>query len=218
MSKLAAGLIFIAFSQFIPMAAQTKPENNLTPSTRIYEPKYLNRERAGQVARFVQSVVRYVEIHWEPLVNGLVLQDSLSRKLVPGAPDELDKAEALIKRFDVPEPAPPPERQIEMTLNLVNAFAGPGDRKGSVPPELAPVIKEMKGALPYSGFNLVDTIQVSVRDGMKLEDALPVAVTGMGGVQYFYSVEFHEPSVSEILNRYLLQEFGHVEDFRVGKA
>lgn len=194
MNKLAAGLVFVAFSQLMPVAAQTKPENNLSPKVRIYQPKYLNSVRAEQVARFVRSVVNSVAIRWEPVVNGLVLDASMVGN--QAVSDELDKAEALLKRFDVPEPAPPPERQIEMTLNLVNAFTGSGDRKGSVPPELAPVIKEMKGALPYSGFNLVDTIQVSVRDGMKLEDALPSAVTGMGGVQYFYSVEFHEPSVS----------------------
>jgi hypothetical protein len=192
MNKLAAGLIFVAFSQVVPVVAQTKPENNLSPRMRIYEPKYLKRERAEQVARFVGSVIGFVSIHWEPVVNGLVLSYGAQKD----PQDDLDKAEALVRRFDVPEPPAPPKPQIEMTLNLINAFGGPGDPKGSVPPELASVVKEMKGALPYSGFNLVDTIQVSVRDGVKLEDALPVAVTGMGGVQYFYSVEFHEPSVS----------------------
>jgi hypothetical protein len=188
MNKLAATLILVAFSQLSPVAAQTKPEYNLRPGIRIYEPKYLTAFRAQQVARFVESVVGAL-VRWEPVVNGFVLTQN-------GPADGLDKAEALLKRLDVAEPGPPPERQIEMTVNLINAFGDPGDRKGSVPPELAPVIKEMKGALPYSGFNLVDTIQVSVRDGMKLEEALPTAVTGMGGVQYFYSLEFHEPSVS----------------------
>lgn len=196
MNKLAASLIFFAFSQLIPVAAQTKPENNLSPSTRIYEPKYLNRERAGQVARFVQSVVRYVEIHWEPVVNGLVLQDSQARVLVQGAPNELDQAEALLKRFDVPEPAPPPQRQIEMTVSLVRAYADAGKVQGSVPPELAPVVKEMKGALPYAGFSLLDTIQLNVRDELTVEDALPNPDAAVRSNPYFYKLMFHQPSVS----------------------
>src|ERR1035438_8040442 len=116
MNKLAAGLILFALSQWMPASAQTKPEDNLTPRMRIYEPKYLTRQRAGQVARFVASVT-HVLIEWEPVVNGLVLNN------MQGAPEDLDKAEALLKRFDVPEPPPPPERQIEMTVSLIRAYA-----------------------------------------------------------------------------------------------
>jgi hypothetical protein len=182
MNKLAAGLMFFAFSQLIPVAAQTKPENNLSPKARIYEPKYLKGQRAEQVARFVEKVTN-VMVRWEPVVNGLLLNS------MQGQADELDKAEALLKRFDVPEPVPPPERQIEMTVSLIRAFVDVGRVQGSMPPELASVVKEMKGALPYAGFNLVETLHVNVRDGMKVEDFLP-------NVPHFYSLEFHEPSVS----------------------
>ena len=186
MSKVAAALLFLA----LPAMAQTKPENNITPRARIYEPKYLNGVRAEQVGRFVQSVVIGVHIGWEPVVKGLVIT---SMDTNPQA--SLDQAEALLKRFDVPVPTGPPERQIEMTIYLVRGFGDKGDRKGSVPPELEPVVKEMKGALPYLGFNLVDTIVVNVRDGLKLEDALPSGVTGVS-VPYFYSLEFHDPSLT----------------------
>lgn len=191
MNKLAAGLLFFAFSQLIPVAAQTKPENNLSPRMRIYQPKYLNHSRAEEVARFVHSVIGTVTVLWEPVVKGLVLDASMAGG--QSASDELDKAEALLKRFDVPEPPPTPDRQIEMTVSLIRAYADAGKVQGSVPPELAPVVKEMKGALPYVGFSLVDTIQVIARDGLKLEDALPSAVTppvSSGGVSipYFYNL------------------------------
>ena len=46
------------------------------------------------------------------------------------------------------------------------------------------------------GFELADTIRVNVRNGLRLEDALPVAATREGGVTYFYNMEFHEPAIS----------------------
>jgi hypothetical protein len=188
MNKLAAGFILFALSQWLPASAQTKPENNLTPRMRIYEPKNMTRQRAEQVARFVGFVTR-VQIQWEPVVNGLLLNNQT------GATEDIDKAEALLKRFDVPEPAAPPERQIEMTISLIRAYADAAKVQGSVPPELASVVKEMKGSLPYGGFSLVDTIQAIVRDGLKLEDALPSSVWAVG-IPQFYSLEFHEPWLS----------------------
>lgn len=182
-------LILLASTQLI---AQTKPGNNISPNARIYEPKYLNGLRAEQVGRFVQSMVNFVSIHWEPVVNGIALKAELPLDARDSA-EALDKAEALLKRFDVP---PPPERQIEMTIHLIRAFAEGNPAQESMPPELASVVTEMKGALPYKGFKLADTIVVNIRDGLKVQEALPAAVTGMGGVSYFYSLEFQDPSVS----------------------
>jgi hypothetical protein len=187
MNKLRAALIIFVVSHVLPVAAQTKPENNLSPRIRIYETKYLKADRAQRVGRFVESVVD-VRVRWEPVVNGFVLNN------MTGPADGLDKAEALLKRFDVPEPLPAPERQIEMTVNLISAYAE-ARAQASVPSELAGVVKEMKGALPYAAFNLVGSIQVNVRDGLRLEDLLPAVVVGTN-VPYFYSLLFNEPSVS----------------------
>ena len=104
--------------------------------------------------------------------------------------EALDKAEALLKRFDVPDPS---DRQIDMTVYLIRAFGNGGPPEGTVPPELSSVVKEMKGALPYSGFNLIDTKLLALRNGLRVEDGLQ---TGLTSVPYFYSLEFHEPSVS----------------------
>src|SRR5664280_940206 len=170
MNRAAVTVLLLALSQLVPLPAQTKPENNLSPRMRVYEPKYLKGDRAEQVSRFVSSVVGSVSINWEPVVNGLVIHSNI--------PDDIDKAEALLKRFDVPAPPPPAERQIEMTIHLIRASAGATGVPSSVPPELEPVVKEMKGSLTYTGFSLVDTMVVNVRDEMKLDDLLPNSVTG----------------------------------------
>jgi hypothetical protein len=197
MNRYALVLMLLAFGQVVP--AQTKPDNNLSPKTRIYEPKYLNRERGEQVARFVHSIVfsDNVNVAWEPLINGLVMTYTLN-PLVNTAVrlasvEALDRAEALIKRFDVPEPAPPPERQIEMTVNLIRAWTD-NRPAGTVPTELAPVVKEMKGALPYAGFTLVDTIQSLIHDGLALQDAMP---NDSSGAHYFYSLSFNGLKLSD---------------------
>ena len=62
-----------------------------------------------------------------------------------------------------------------MTLDLVRAYTDAARVKGSVPAELADVVKEMKGILPYAGISLLDTIQLKVRDGLEIQDALPPA-------------------------------------------
>jgi hypothetical protein len=111
-------------------------------------------------------------------------------------PDDLNKAEELLKRFDVPESNPPSERQIDMTVHLIRAYAEGNRAKGSVPPELADVVKEMKGALPYAGFSLVDTIQLKVKDGLQIDDALPALSELPSVVPFFYSLTFGEPSIS----------------------
>jgi hypothetical protein len=192
MNKFATGLILWIFAQGLPVAAQYKPENTLSPRMRIYEPKYMKRDRAGQVARFVRSVVA-VEIEWEPLVNGLVL-----RAVTPKETDvttQLDRAEELIKRFDVPDAPVQPERQIDMTVSLIRAITDANRVKGSVPHELADVVKELKGALPYAGFGIVDTIQLKVRNGLQIEDALPALSEVPGAPPLFYSLTFHDPVV-----------------------
>ncbi|HLK70229.1 MAG TPA: hypothetical protein VKU19_42660 [Bryobacteraceae bacterium] len=198
MNKRLAGVALFVLSNLMTLPGQTKPENILSPRVRIYEPKYLKRERAEQVARFVHSVHSAVTIYWEPLVNGLVLTNVSNSNLS----DALDKSEELIKRFDVPEPPPPSERQVEMTVSLIHAYTDAGRVKGNIPAELADVVKQMKGALPYGGFSLVDTIQVKVRDQLRLEDALPPSVSDLvaanivAAMPYFYSLDFHDPSIS----------------------
>jgi hypothetical protein len=187
MNKHAAVLTLYALAHCAPALAQTGPEAPLPPRYRIYEPKYLKGQRAEQVARFVQSISNAdgVVVRWEAVVRGLVLS-SLSGKTNFEA--DLDKAVALIKRFDVPEPAPPPERQIEMTVNLIRAWTDANRPAGAVSAELAPVVKEMKGALPYAGFALVDTIQSIIHDGLAVQDAMPI---NWPGGSYFYNLSFN---------------------------
>lgn len=91
-------------------------------------------------------------------------------------------------------PRPQPEREIDMTLHLVRAYTDAARVKGSVPAELADVVKEMKGILPYAGISLLDTIQLKVRDGLDIQDALPpCTLEAPGALPVFYSVNFHLP-------------------------
>jgi len=186
-------ILLFAASQLPLAAQQIKPENILSPTTRLYQPKYLSPQRGHSVANFVHSVVPSVTIYWEPVVKGLVLQMNIPGGWKDGTENPLDKAEELIKRFDVPEPPQPPEREIDMTISLIRACEDAARCKGAVPSDLADVVKEMKGALPYAGFSPVDNLQVKVRDGLEVEDALPSTNPPAAS---FYRLEFKGPSIS----------------------
>jgi hypothetical protein len=132
-------------------AAQTKPDNQISPTVRIYEPKVV--DGSGQLAMFVQSVVKGVTIQWERAVHALVIRGD--------NPADLDMAEALLKRFDVPERKPAPPPQVELTTYLIRAWPGTtplqvGERP--IPAELQSAIEEMKHTFAYGQYGLWDVI------------------------------------------------------------
>jgi hypothetical protein len=137
--------------------AQTKADNQLSPTVRLYEPKQV--EGASRLARFVSSVVNGVSINWEPVAHALVLR---------GQPADLDVAEALLKRFDVPDPKPVPVPQVVLTTYLIRAWSAPVSTgltpnrplppTRPVPPELQSSIDEMKRTFPYEHYGVWDVI------------------------------------------------------------
>ena len=72
----------------------------------------------------------------------------------------LSEIEQIIKRFDVP---PPPVQNIDVTIYLMSALGTPSS--GAVPPELEPVVKQLKSTFSYKGYQLIDTEVMRVRAG-----------------------------------------------------
>ncbi len=206
MNKLAVLLMLLTSSAAVPCRGQSKqPEKqseghtlvrNLTAYVRIYVPKHLTDAKSRQVASFVQSLSQGVTLEWSPIAQGIVIRVVQAMKGWERAAEQLDQAEALLKRFDVPEPPRAPDKQIEVTIYLVHAYGErPANVKTPVPAELEPVVKEMKGALPYTGFGLIDTIRVIAENGTSIEDALPAEATYFSPLPYFYRVSFELPSI-----------------------
>lgn len=168
MKKIAVALILLASCGLAP--AQTKPENQLAPGVRLYEPKY--RDGAEDLARFVSSVIPTVSIKWDPIPNALVIRATNAA--------DLDSAEALLKRFDVARSAramiaatvkPAGSAQIELTAYLVVAANGPVPTPTyagagappppkAVPAELQSALDEMKHTFSYEHYTLADILIV----------------------------------------------------------
>jgi hypothetical protein len=148
--KTAAILTLLAFAALCP--AQTKPDIQLPPNVRMYQPKNITPDRAQRVAQSVQNIVSILQLSWDGVAHAFVLR---------GTAQDLDMAEALLKRFDVAAP------RVELTIYLVRAFSGPpsptpvGSQPGNpVPQELRVAIDEMKSSFVYDRYTLWDQILV----------------------------------------------------------
>ncbi len=136
MNNLAPAVLFAAVAGAGLLEAQPEPRLDLGPLSRVYVPKYITAgNRANHVAEFVQRTVIGVGVTWEPLVDGYVIQlrQYVNPPSAPANQELLDRAEAMLKRLDVPEP-PSAEKGVEFTVYLLRANSGGDDKSGTVPP------------------------------------------------------------------------------------
>jgi hypothetical protein len=100
--------------------------------------------------------------------------------------------EQIIKRFDVP---PPPVQNIDVTIYLMSALGTPSS--GAVPPELEPVVKQLKNTFSYKGYQLIDTEVMRVRAGQGGEVSGVVnGAPAVEGNKTISQVKFRSASVS----------------------
>jgi len=176
MKKIAATLLLLACWRFSP--AQTKPENQLTPTIRLYEPKNLDLARVMSLTNFVGSVIGPgVKVYWDEGPHAVVIRGD--------RPPDLDAAEAMLKRFDVPALKTPVSSLIEVTAYLVVAASGPPPdphRRGieapppqpkPIPAELQSAVEEMKHTFSYEHYTLADAIILQPRGGGEQQGILP---------------------------------------------
>lgn len=147
---------------------------------RIYEVKYLSGDRLMTVRNLVNAM----------LTTGISVQayPELKVILLNGQPDQVAKAEELLKRYDVPQQPAPPKMQPTLTIYLVRAAATPPDSPRPLPAELDSVIAEMKRSFTYASYSLCDTIMMPPQT-TDLESMIPGA--HFNGTPYFYAL--HRP-------------------------
>lgn len=145
MKTIAAILVLLATCR--PGPAQGQNSIQLTPNVRLYEPKNLTPDRAQRVASFVQSLVPGTGVYWSDVPHAIVISSR--------TPADTDAAEAMVKRFDVPEPKPAALPQVDCTVYLIRASSSatppqvqatrPAPAPGSpVPVELQSALDEVK--------------------------------------------------------------------------
>lgn len=145
-----------------------------------------------------------VRIAWEPVSRQLMI--------VGGTRDQIAQAEALLRKFDVPE-ARTTSRTLEFTIYLVGAYTRTSARGGPMPAELDSVVKEMQATFAYKSLGLLDTIPVRVtesRTERRRTDYSGILAGSAVGVnaKYFYKVHIDDPAVQEDGKTVSVQEFG----------
>jgi hypothetical protein len=165
--------------------AQTQPDVQLPPNVRMYQPKNLTPDRAERVAGFVRNFLNLpgLFVGWDNVPHAFVIRTGKSQ--------DMDMAEALLKRYDVPEP------KVELTVYLIRAATVPPSTpdnriptplQNPVPPDLKTAIDEMKGALNYDRYTLWDTILLEPKgSGGEMQGILP---SEYGANNYVYSVNY----------------------------
>jgi hypothetical protein len=114
-----------------------------------------------------------------------------------GKAENIIAAEEALKRIDAPR------KNIELTFQILSASGQAGSEK--VPPDLEPVIKQLKAAFVYQGYRVIDTLFVRSREGSNgaASGVMPRAdSTGAtspsqnAGGMSFFQVDFRSTSLS----------------------
>jgi hypothetical protein len=170
MNKLAAILVLLGSGVIGTAGAQSQPQG--PPAPRSYEFKNLDVNRANSVLTLVQALVPSIQITYVRELNTVALRCANQA--------DLDKAEELVKKYDVPRAQRP---KVKFTAYLIEArrpadarFNGRGSLAPNlvgipqpagnpVPPELQSVIGEMKRTFAYDAYSLLDVIETEAQGG-----------------------------------------------------
>jgi hypothetical protein len=98
---------------------------------------------------------------------GLTVKRAGDLVVVTGPPDRVDIAESILKQLDVPpppQPPPSPRRSVQLTAYLIVA-SGNEIQGTPVPKDLESPVHEVASVFPYKSFNLLDAIDVRLRNG-----------------------------------------------------
>ena len=130
---------------------------------------------ARRLAEFVS--VFNVQITFEPNTRFAVLR---------GRPENISAAEEALKRIQAPL------RNVELTFHILSASPQPSTEK--VPPELEPVVKQLRGAFPFQSYRLLETLVLRAREGTEgsISGVLPAGSNPDGTVH----IEFRAVGLS----------------------
>jgi len=169
--------------------AQTKPPESPLPNEQVYEFKNVTPERMNQIVSFVTRLTgNRLQIQVDNIFKTVIIQGN------DKTADLVDKAEELLKRYDVPPAPAPAEPQVDFMVYLVQASSrGPGEAAPvgqPIPPVLQEAVAEMKKTFAYTEYTLLDIVPAEVHHNTVVNNILP------GRGQYFYEIRYDNVNVS----------------------
>lgn len=213
MTRLAVVLMLIGA---VTLSAQTtlvlKPEvtENPYPASTLYEFKNVDPGRVLELFNLVRDLLS-PSIAMKMAMNGKIA-------IIRGKNQaDVDKAVEVLKRYDV---LPPPRPTFQFTAYVVRANASSlpsssaaptsgGEHKdaatgaGSLPPELASAITEMKRTFAYENYTLLDTIVTETRGSAQYRGSL----AGLGSEQFNIELSYANATLSNDGERVFIRPF-----------
>jgi hypothetical protein len=180
MNKWTGAILLFALS--LPAVADDK----------LYEPQHLTGRRLETVCSLAERMGTQIIVRSVPELKVVQISGPLA---------SVEKAEALLKRFDVPQPPSiqQAQPQINFTIYLVRASMtapSPDPKPRDMPPELGSVVAEMKRSFAYAHYNLLDTLVSPVNNSVTLQGVLPRFYSN--SVQaYFYTLQLVNVHLAE---------------------
>ena len=121
------------------------------PAARIIQLKHTNAERIAELLGVFTAPGSGVSVR---------IDRDLQRIIVHGSPERVAMIEEFTRKLDV---APPPPKNIEVTVYMLAAQQQP--EAGSIPDELAGVVKQLRGVFGLQGFRVLETMVMRGREG-----------------------------------------------------
>jgi type II secretory pathway component GspD/PulD (secretin) len=130
-----------------------------------------------------------------PNTSVLVTNSDSEHLILSGPKDAVAGFEEIIKQLDV---VPVAKKNIETTVYMVVASLQASNGAATIPPELEPVVKQLKGVFNYKSFRLLDSFVLRSRDTEKavtngflspLDTALPA------GTKINYQFQYNRVSL-----------------------
>jgi hypothetical protein len=181
-------------------AAQPGPSKEAPPPPirRVVDVKHLTGDRAERAVRLVNQFMHPV--------GNMNFDAALRTGVIIGPEDVVKGAEALFAKFDSPASVKP-DRQVQFRFYLVEASPDAAFA-GTVPPEVAPEVEQLKKSFIYKGYRLLDTILLQARaSGEAGINGLLPAQTERTDMRAAYQIAYRSADILEDAKTVVIRNF-----------
>lgn len=167
MNKLIAGALLatIALAQQQPPSEKPSPE----AARKLVELRYLAGPRADRASELIRQFMHPV--------GRIQIDSQLKSAVLVGPPDVVASAEALLRKFDVPE-VDRNNAQVTLAIHLIEASNEDESRGNPVHKVIEPAVEQMRRAFQFKHYRQLDTVVMVGRgtDRGRVSGQLPILV------------------------------------------
>ena len=194
------GIVLIAGCPIDGDAQEENQQDRQELETRVFDIEHYSSEFE------LRPIMNIFQVMWS--------FDERLKTLLVRAPGELMPAIArVVERLDVPAPRTP---SVELTMHIL--LASEEERQEPLPPTLDAVTEQLRSALPYQSFSLMETAIVRGVNGeaLSIQGVLPLQTEGVRHHEYQMRGALHVTSASDESRVVRFENFSFSTQMRVG--